>query len=165
MFPCVLFFVYCQFFFLVFLDSPAVLLLLLEQGEKTLEDHTRLFVEIYNFTRYPDDCLSLFYHASLNFLSRAKLFRDGPQEDFAAFVEWVLVSCGSPFTIDIADVDTSPTLDPEPSLPTPRCAEHQLEPNVINEPLPERSSERRITLEPEPLTTSDQVRERQQHIQ
>ncbi len=46
----------------VFLDPlvrPEFLLLLLEQGDRSLEDHTRLFLLLANATSYPDDCALL----------------------------------------------------------------------------------------------------------
>ncbi|KAL0168690.1 hypothetical protein M9458_036912, partial [Cirrhinus mrigala] len=43
----------------------------------------------------------------------------------AAYIEWVLVSCRSSSTVDIADDDTCPTHDPVRSQPSPRSAESQ----------------------------------------
>ncbi|KAL0199710.1 hypothetical protein M9458_002897, partial [Cirrhinus mrigala] len=48
---------------------PDYLFLLLEQGEKSLEGHTRLFVFLANLTSYPDDALCAFYDASLDITS------------------------------------------------------------------------------------------------
>ncbi|XP_058606979.1 uncharacterized protein LOC131524173 [Onychostoma macrolepis] len=149
------------------MDDPACLLLMLEQRSFSLEDHTRLFVEISNYTHYPDYCLCTFYQASLNDECRAWLSGDGPRGDFATFVEWVLVSCGSPLTVDFENDDTSPTPDPEPSPPSPRAAERQPEPTADGEPAPiathepsqEGATELEIALEPEPHGPSDQVRE------
>ncbi|KAL0188066.1 hypothetical protein M9458_015165, partial [Cirrhinus mrigala] len=72
------------------MDDPAVLVLLLEQGDRSLEDHTMDFVFLTNYTHYPDNCLCSFYFAGL----------------LAAYVEWVLVSCNSSLTVDFADDDT-----------------------------------------------------------
>ncbi|KAI2650713.1 Protein PHOTOPERIOD-INDEPENDENT EARLY FLOWERING 1 [Labeo rohita] len=148
------------------MDDPAVLVLLLEQGDRSLEDHTTDFVFLTNYTHYPDNCLCSFYFAGLNTTTRAQLSGDGPRESFAAYVEWVLVSCNSSLTMDFADDDTSPTLDPEPSQPSPQFAEHEPEPTVDREPepsvteelSPKGAKELRITPEPEPVM-SDQVRE------
>ncbi|KAI2652954.1 Gasdermin-E [Labeo rohita] len=147
------------------MDDPAVLVLLLEQGDRSLEDHTTDFVFLTNYTHYPDNCLCSFYFAGLNTTTRAQLSGDGPRESFAAYVEWVLVSCNSSLTVDFADDDTSPTLDPEPSLPSPQFAEHEPEPTVDGEPEPSVTESSpcgatglRIAQEPEPLL-SDQVRE------
>ncbi|KAL0194920.1 hypothetical protein M9458_008492, partial [Cirrhinus mrigala] len=56
-----------------------------------------------------------------------------------------------------AEDDTSPTQDPEPSLPASRHAEFEPEPTADDEPEP-RATESEIATEPEPYT-SDQVRE------
>ncbi|KAL0171946.1 hypothetical protein M9458_032257, partial [Cirrhinus mrigala] len=62
-------------------------------------------------------------------------------------------------TVDIADDNTSPTLDPEPSPPSQRCTEPKPEPTTdgepipatIKEPSPMRATELKIVLEPEPV--------------
>ncbi len=50
-------------------------LLLLEQGERSLEGHTRLFQVLANLSVYPDDALCAFDDASLNFAYRAHASR------------------------------------------------------------------------------------------
>ncbi len=147
------------------MNDPAVLVLLLEQGDRSLEDHTEDFVFLSNYMHYPDNCLCSFYQAGLNTSIRAQLSGDGPRESLAAFIEWVLVSCKWKLTVDIADDDTSPTLDPEPSQLPPHGAElpepttdGEPEPAAVVEPLPSGATELTIALEPEPQV-SDQVRE------
>ncbi len=147
------------------MDDPAVLVLLLEQGDRSLEDHTEDFVFLANNTHYPDNCLCTFYRAGLNNTTRGQLSGDGPRESLAAFIEWVLVSCKSPLTVDIADSNTSPTRDPEPSHLLPHSAElseptadGEPEPAAVVEPSPSRATELPIVPEPEPQV-SDQVRE------
>ncbi len=144
---------------------PEFLLLLLEQEDRSLEDHTRLFLCVANATSYPDDALCSFYDASLNTASRALSSEDGPREDFAAFVEWTLARNGSPLTVSPEDNLARSTPDPEPSPPSPRGKEHQPEPTDDGEPFPtaicepalSRATERMISpVEPNP---SDQVRE------
>uniref|UniRef100_A0A671M6G2 Voltage-dependent L-type calcium channel subunit beta-4 n=1 Tax=Sinocyclocheilus anshuiensis TaxID=1608454 RepID=A0A671M6G2_9TELE len=75
---------------------PEFLLLLLEQGERSLEDHIRLFLALAELTSYPDDALCAFYDTSLNTACRAPSSEDGPRAEFAAFVEWTLARNGSP---------------------------------------------------------------------
>ncbi len=118
-----------------------------------------------NYTHYPDNCLCSFYQAGLNTSTRAQLSRDGPRESLAAFIEWVLVSCKAKLTVDIADDDTSPTLNPEPSQPPPygaelpeHTADGEPEPATVVEPSPSGATELTITPEPEPQV-SDQVQE------
>ncbi len=145
------------------MDDPAVLVLLLEQGDRSLEDHTEDFLFLSNYTDYIDNCLCSFYQAGLNTSTRAQLSGDGPRESLAAFIEWVLVSCKAKLIVDIADDDTSPTLDPEPSQPPPYGAElpeptadGEPEPAAVVEPSPSGATE--LTIAPEPQV-SDQVRE------
>ncbi|KAL0177682.1 hypothetical protein M9458_026576, partial [Cirrhinus mrigala] len=139
------------------MDDPAVLILLLEQGDRSLEDHTKDFVFLANYTHYPDNCLCSFYFAGLNTTTRVQLSGEGPRESLATYVEWV--SCNSSLTMDFADDDTSPTLDPEPSQPSPQFAEHEPEhtadgepePSATDEPSPSGATELRIAQEPEPI--------------
>ncbi len=67
---------------------PEYLLFLLEHGERSLEGYTRLFLVFANLSSYPDDALCAFYDASLNSVYRAQSSEEGPQANFAAFVEW-----------------------------------------------------------------------------
>ncbi|KAL1278541.1 hypothetical protein QQF64_025214 [Cirrhinus molitorella] len=139
---------------------------MLEQGEKTLEDHTRQFITIANYSSFPDGALCSFYNAGLNPACRALLSEDGPRADFAAYVEWTLASNGSSLTIRPEENRASATPDPEPSPPSPRCVEPQPEPTAdgepepkaTDEPSPRSATELRIASEPEPKE-SDQVRE------
>ncbi len=141
--------------------DPAALILLLEPRERSLEDHTEDFVFLSNYTHYSSKCLCSFYQAGLNTSTRAQLSGDGPRESLAAFFEWALVSCKAKLTVDIADDDTSRTL--EPSQPPPYGAElpeptadGEPEPAAVDEPSPSGATE--LTIDPE-LQVSDQVRE------
>ncbi|KAI2658485.1 Opioid growth factor receptor [Labeo rohita] len=131
--------------------DPAVKIIILEQGNRSLEDHTRDFVHLVPHTHYPDSCLCTFYRVGLNTTIKAQLSGEGPRESIADYIEWVLASCGSSWTIDFVKEDVSPTPDPESSQPSPRHAEYEPEPTADEEPEPR-------TTEPEP-DTSDQVRE------
>ncbi|KAL0189499.1 hypothetical protein M9458_016598, partial [Cirrhinus mrigala] len=126
-------------------------IILLEQGNRSLEDHTRDFVHLVPLTHYPDSCLCTFYRAGLNTTIKAQLSGDGPRESIADYIVWVLVSSRSLLT---TKYDTSPTQDPEHSQPSPRHAEFEPEPTADEEPEP-RATEQRIATEPEP-NTSDQ---------
>ncbi|KAL0198595.1 hypothetical protein M9458_007135, partial [Cirrhinus mrigala] len=98
------------------MNDLAVLVLLLEQGDRSLEDHAKDFAFLANLTHYPDSCLCLFFQAGLNTTTRAQLF--------TACVEWVLVSCNCLLAMDFTDDVTNPTLDPEPSPASPRFTKH-----------------------------------------
>ncbi|KAI2648546.1 Collagen alpha-5(VI) chain [Labeo rohita] len=115
--------------------DPAVQIIILEQGNRSLEDHTRDFMHLVPHTHYPE----------------------GPRESIADYIEWVLASCRSSWTVGIVEKDVSPTQDPELSQPSPRHAEYEPEPTADDKPEP-RATEQRIATEPEP-NTSDHVRE------
>lgn len=83
------------------MDIPAVRLLL-EQGGRSLEDHTWDFLDLVCLIHYPNLSLRTFYNTSPNERSR-----HSPQESFTAYVEWVLVKCGSPLIICPAEEDVS----------------------------------------------------------
>lgn len=91
---------------------PEYLLLLLEQGERSLKGHTRLFLVLANLSSYPDDALYAFYDASLNSAYRASLAEEGPRANFDTFF----------FRVDSA------IPDPVSSPPSPHCTEHMLSP-------------------------------------
>ncbi|KAL0183017.1 hypothetical protein M9458_022392 [Cirrhinus mrigala] len=75
--------------------DPAVQIILLEQGNRSLEDHTRDFVHLVPLMHYPDSCLCTFYRAGLNTTIKAQLSGDGPRESIADYIVWVLVSSRS----------------------------------------------------------------------
>lgn len=86
---------------------------MLEQGDRSLEDHMRDFLDLASLTHYLDCSL---FQTSLNEWSNACLPVNGPWGNFAAFMQWVLANKGSFFTISIMDkANASPTPDPEPS--------------------------------------------------
>ncbi|ROL46073.1 hypothetical protein DPX16_1980 [Anabarilius grahami] len=91
---------------------PAVTLMCLEQGEGSLERHLEKFLDLAHQTTFPDYCLCTFLYVGLNNTTRAQLSGEGPRGSFASYVEWVLASCGSPFTVEVA---ASPTPQPVPS--------------------------------------------------
>ncbi len=143
------------------MGEPAVQLLCLEQQDRPLEDHTRDFIDLACLTHFPDRSLCVFYITSLSEWCKARLPADGPKENFAACVEWVLENNGLFFSED----NSSPTPDPEPSQPSPsRCTEcspeptaaAEPEPAAITEPTPLKVTEPLIAPEPG-LNATDQV--------
>lgn len=94
----------------------------------------------------------------------------GPRGSFTEFIEWVLVNCGSAYTIGPAedDIVTNPSLNtpPETSHPPP-TATGMMElpvvtadrPTAMDESEPEKRSEGVIAPGPVPFLESDQVRE------
>lgn len=141
------------------MEIQAILLLCLEQGELTLKDHTQVFVEITNITHYPGHVPVYLLQGKPQLLNMLSCLGMVPGGILPKFVEWVLVSCNLTFTIGpVEEGFTSPTLDPEPSQPSPHCVECQPKPAVTDEPSP-RVAELRMTPEPDPHRSSDQVQE------
>lgn len=114
------------------MDLPAIQLLCLKKLDRSLENHTREFLDLVCLTHY-SDCSQ----------SKARLPVNGPSEDFAAYVVWVLVISGSEFTIDPEEDITSPTPDSEPSQTPPRCVDMTPEPIADGECLPRWKSQRK----------------------
>ncbi len=113
------------------------------------------FLDLACLTRFPDLCV--FYITSLSERCKARLPANGPEEDFATFVEWVLERNGLYFSICPAVEDiSSPTQEPETSQPSFCCTELLPEPTTDGEPEP-ATTEPIIATEPEPRASSDQV--------
>ncbi|KAI2650572.1 Filamentous hemagglutinin [Labeo rohita] len=141
---------YMLFFpFMYVMDLPTVLLPILEQGNRSLEDHTKDFMYLASMTHYPVSSIYSFYLTGLNPTTRAQLSGKGPRESLAAYVEWVLVSSRSSWT---TEDNTSPTPDPESNQPSPRFMEHEPEPTVDGEPEP---SVRELATEPATVDVPD----------
>ncbi len=100
---------------LISMDSPAVLLLCLEQEQKRLEAHTSGFLDLVSLN-FPNRSLCLFYLASMNKQTTAQLPSVGPfpvWASFTQFVKWVLVCNGSPYNVCLNEEElTSPALTP-----------------------------------------------------
>ncbi|XDV26120.1 hypothetical protein PO909_029904 [Leuciscus waleckii] len=128
------------------MDFPAVRLMCLEQEDRSLEEHLEEFLDLAHLTTFPDDCLCGFLLHGLNAVTTAQLS--------ASFVEWVLASCGSAFTVEDA---TSPTPHPVPSQSHPDGEKYRPEPTAgsatetatMYKPAPIRATEDHITTEPE----------------
>ncbi|KAL0199671.1 hypothetical protein M9458_002858, partial [Cirrhinus mrigala] len=125
------------------MDHPAIRILFLEQGNRSLKDHTKDFVFLAPVTHYPDGSLCSFCRTGLNPTTRAQLSGD-------EYIE---------------RDDTSRTPDPEPSQTTLQLAEPEPEPTAdgepeprATEPSPTGATAQEIATEPEP-SESYQVRE------
>ncbi len=151
-----LFCLYVLFSVFCFRCSPWIPSPTLEQGERSLKGHTRLFLVLASLISYPDDAFCAFYDASLNTACRALSSEDGTRANFATFVEW---------TIGEKRISVPRRISPVP-LPT-QCPAHHLpaalspEPATTDEPLPHGATELRIA--PELRFPSDQVQETGNH--
>lgn len=110
------------------------LLLLLEQGERSLKGHTRLFLVLANLSSYPDDALYAFYDASLNSAYRAPLAKEGPRVDTFSSGQCNPGASAQPTISPLHGVHAEPTADGEPRPPRPtshqqtRCESRQPHP-------------------------------------
>ncbi|ROL48361.1 hypothetical protein DPX16_20714 [Anabarilius grahami] len=112
----------------------AVELLCLEQKDRSLEANLENFLRLVPATTFPDNCLCSFLYAGLNTATKEQLSGEDPRGSFPEYVEWVLVSCGSPLTVDnVYNDDTSPTSYPVPSHQHPDCEDRQHEPTADRE--------------------------------
>lgn len=101
-----------------------------------LEFHTAIFTEITNHSSKLDSSLCTFFLISLNEECMALLSGGRPRDSFATFVEWVLVSNKSSFTISLTEEQlTITTPHPEPSPPSACCTEPKPEPDMPPLPL------------------------------
>lgn len=80
------------------MDITAVFLLLLEQGDHSLKDQTRDFLDLAHLIQYPDRSLYVFYKTGLNKHLKSHLPMEGPQGSFAicgvgAGKVWFSVHC------------------------------------------------------------------------
>lgn len=64
------------------MDLPAVRLLCLEQGKRSLEEQVEEFLNLTNLTSYLDNCLCSFLLAGLNTATRAQFSGEGPPLTF-----------------------------------------------------------------------------------
>lgn len=93
----------------VVMDSLSLFLLCLEQGDRSLKEHLEEFLNLIYLSHFQDNYLCSFLLAGINTSTKAQLSGEGPRGSFKAFLEWLLVSCGSPFTVGSDGNDTSPT--------------------------------------------------------
>ncbi|KAA0720500.1 hypothetical protein E1301_Tti016792 [Triplophysa tibetana] len=59
---------------------PTIKLICLEQGDLTLEDNTRDFLDLACLTNFPDRLICFYYHHGLSERCKARLPVNGPRE-------------------------------------------------------------------------------------
>ncbi|ROL52175.1 hypothetical protein DPX16_6052 [Anabarilius grahami] len=146
----------------------AVKLLCLEQKDNSLKKPLEEFLSLVPATSFPDNCLCSSLYAGLNTATKEQLSGEGPRGSFARYIEWVLMSCDSPLTVDIIDDDTSPTSYPVPSQ-HPDCGNWQHEPTagcerdfaVTFEPESDRSRTSPLSLRNVGLTRKEHTKPRE----
>lgn len=88
--------------------DPAVTLLGIHQGERSLEDHIQTFLDYAHFSKYPDCILIDIFCDTLNAHHSSIISRCGPRGSFAEFMDYALSAVGSLFTVGEAEVEASP---------------------------------------------------------
>ncbi|KAI2662257.1 Cell surface glycoprotein [Labeo rohita] len=96
--------------------DPTVLLILLKQGERSLEDHTRDYIFLAEHSHFPDSSLCKFYYTGLNTTTKVLLSGEGPQESLLEYIE----PRTQPTITPTSGVEPEPTADEEPE---PRATE------------------------------------------
>ncbi|KAI2665424.1 Eukaryotic peptide chain release factor GTP-binding subunit [Labeo rohita] len=61
--------------------DPTVLLIILKQGERSLEDHTRDYIFLAEHSHFPDSSLCTFYRAGLNTTTKGLLSGGGSSRE------------------------------------------------------------------------------------
>ncbi|KAL0162311.1 hypothetical protein M9458_041707, partial [Cirrhinus mrigala] len=75
----------------------------IKQGPNTLEQYTREFLAIANYSTLPD-CIKIeVFCDGANEHLRARLRREGPRSSLAAFMNFALSCMGSPCTVGVAE--------------------------------------------------------------
>lgn len=108
----------------------------------------RDFLDLVWLTNYPDCLLCVFYNTNLNDQSMTFLPGDGSQGSIAQYVEWMLLNCGSHFTIYEAEEEE--LVSPVPAMDT----ETKNEPTIDLKPATDPLLELTTATEPESATTS-----------
>ncbi|XP_026111348.1 endoplasmic reticulum chaperone BiP-like [Carassius auratus] len=120
----------------VFNEDTKHLLCLFQVFEKKNKPHIQLDIgsgQMKTFT--PEEISAMVLTKMKETAEACTPTSERSQEDFAAFVEWVLAKNGSSFTFSTAEEDiSSPTPDPETSQPPSRQTEP--EPTAAAEPKP-----------------------------
>lgn len=78
------------------MDIAAVKMLLLIQGDLSLEAHLQRYLDLVPIVHYDDYCLCVLFRVGFESSSCARL----PGEaNFKKYVDWVLLQCRSPYSI------------------------------------------------------------------
>ncbi|KAL0172969.1 hypothetical protein M9458_033280, partial [Cirrhinus mrigala] len=75
----------------------------IKQGPNTLEQYTREFLAIANYSTLPDSIIIEIFCDGVNQPLRARLRREGPRLSLAAFLNFPLLCVGSPCTVEVAE--------------------------------------------------------------
>ncbi len=89
--------------------DTATLLLALKQGTRSLEGYITEYLALANGSDLPDCILIDFFCDGLNQPLKAKIIHNGPRLSLSHFLDYVLWTVGSAFTVGVAEErDTAP---------------------------------------------------------
>ncbi len=97
------------------------LLFVLKQGPRSLENHIREFLAFAHYSDLPDIILIEIFCDGINQPLRSQLGRKGPRSSMSCFLDFVLLTVGSLFTVGVADEDRD-TASMTEMLDAPECA-------------------------------------------
>ncbi len=83
--------------------DAAILLLALKQGTRSLERYIAEYLALANGSELPDCMLIDFFCDGLNQTVRSKLIPQGPCSSRSNFLDYVLLTVGSAFTVGVAE--------------------------------------------------------------
>ncbi|KAL0185381.1 hypothetical protein M9458_021078 [Cirrhinus mrigala] len=81
----------------------------IKQGPRTLEQYTREFLAIANYSTLPDRIIIDIFCDGVNQPLRARLRREGPRSSLAEFLDFALLCVGSLFTVGVAEEERDAT--------------------------------------------------------
>ncbi len=83
--------------------DTAILLLALKQGTRSLERYIAEYLALANGSELPDCMLIDFFCDGLNQTVKSKVISQGPRSSLSNFLDYVLLTVGSAFTVGVAE--------------------------------------------------------------
>lgn len=120
------------------MDLPAVSLLLLEQRDRFLKDHTRNFLDLAFLIHFPNSPLCVFLQHQPKKACKGTPAHGRSPREFCLICGVGAGNCGWPFTIRLVEeCNASPRQCREPSQPSAMpTMEQKPEPTIDTEPEP-----------------------------
>ncbi|ROJ26384.1 hypothetical protein DPX16_12546 [Anabarilius grahami] len=90
----------------------------LKQGSRSLEDYIEEYLDIAYCSDLPDCVLIDFFCDGVNQPLKSQLIREGPRSSLSRFLDYALLTVGSPFTVGVTEErDTSSGRTSSSTLP------------------------------------------------
>ncbi len=130
--------------------DPAVRMMFLRQGTRSIEDYVVDFLELAHLTHLDELCLMIFFRGGLSEPLSSIMPLHDPNWMLESYIDVVLQLSGSPFTVGIAESAPEPAESaPEPAESAPEPAESAPEP-AESAPEPAESAPEPAESAPEP---------------